>query len=128
MQHKRCSKCGEPKVLDEFYTRLKGTNGTKDGYQTMCKECYKNYGIKKTCNKCGKTKSIEQFHYNNASPDGRHYTCIKCRGNKKDDRLICRRCTFLADCKRRVKQKDADWMPYCFVTSKHHDSWLKEYA
>ena len=123
MQRKRCSKCGEPKVLDDYCKKA----ASIDGHHSVCKVCaaeYQRNHKTRYCVICGGKFNLYQ--------DGL-ILCVKCRREQKDyapptDVKTCKVCTFLADCKRRVKQKDADWMPYCFVTSKHHDSWLKEYA
>ena len=123
MQRKRCRKCGEPKVLDDFHKRTI----SDDGHHSVCKVCASEYQRRhytRYCEICG--GSFYQYK-------DELILCVKCRREQKDyaaptDVKTCKPCTFLADCKRRVKQKDADWMPYCFVTSKYHEAWLKEYA
>jgi formate dehydrogenase maturation protein FdhE len=126
MQRKRCSKCGRTRNLHYFYKRA---SGSSDGYWGTCKDC--------------DNKRTNEYRYGNCEGCGTRFynvnftLCKKCRNHKSlpvpvmpamEDIRVCKPCVFLADCKRRVMQKDADWMPYCFVTSKHHDSWLKEYA
>ena len=48
---KLCRKCGKRKAYSEFYIRTKGTNGTKDGYYNVCKECFKEYSTDKSSRK-----------------------------------------------------------------------------
>jgi len=120
MQRKRCRKCGETKVLDDFHKRTI----SDDGHHSVCKVCaseYQRRHMTRYCEICG----ASYYLYGDDL-----FLCVKCRREQKDYEppKTCKTCTFLADCKRRVKQKDADWMPYCFVTSKHHEAWLKEYA
>ena len=122
MQRKRCTSCGRVRNIHYFYKR---ENGSSDGYWGSCKDCEyerRNHYRYGPCEECG-----ERFY------NVKYTLCKKCRKPEPvlpvmEDIRVCKPCTFLADCKRRVKQKDADWMPYCFVTSKYHDSWLKEYA
>jgi len=124
MQRKRCRKCGEPKVLDDFHKRTI----SDDGHHSVCKVCASEYQRRhytRYCEICGAS-----FYKRDELT-----LCVKCRREQKDyapmDVKACKTCTFLADCKRRVKQTDLehqDWSPPCFEDSKYHEAWLKEYA
>ena len=127
MQRKRCSSCNRVRNIHYFYKR---ENGSADGYWNTCKDCdyarRNNYRYG-SCEKCG-----ERFY------NVKYTLCKKCRKPEPEpvipameDIRVCKPCTFLADCKRRVKQTDLehqDWSPPCFEDSKYHEAWLKEYA
>ena len=123
---KRCSSCGRVRNIHYFYKR---ENGSKDGYWGSCKDCEyerRNHYRYGPCEECG-----ERFYNVN-------YTlCRKCRKKKKVkpmqqmDFKVCNICTFLEDCQKMVKKTGPeywDWMPYCFVSSKYHSAYVKEYA
>jgi ribosomal protein L32 len=87
---KKCSKCGEVKILDEFSKDAK----SKDGKQRRCKSCRKEYYAQqkailqrgdykviteKKCSKCGEVKPADEFHKNLNSKDGKDSQCKSCR-------------------------------------------------
>ena len=124
---KTCRVCRKRKMYSEFYQR---SNGSKDGYWNECKACTATrtkayrYG---ECARCG------EEYYNG----GGESLCKPCRKPKVEKPApvvphslgkVCDTCKFLADCSYRVRKKDAHWLPYCFVTSRYHESWLKEYG
>ena len=123
---KRCSRCKKMKALAEFNR----DNHRKDGRQTWCRECASAARLErmtlKTCNKCGVEKRHKSFHKNGGMADGRQATCIVCR--KIGYASIpngCINCAFLAECRHNIRRMSFD--PYCFVTSKYHDFYVKEY-
>jgi len=128
-RRKTCRKCKKRKMINHFYARDDG----KDGHYNVCKACFKAYwGNKKKCNKCGRYLCLTSFHKNGKSPDGRKYTCKDCCKQLSDlaNRPRCDNCVFLDGCRYRVKQTGPehwDWMPPCFVTSKYHAAYKKEY-
>jgi len=85
MESKICNKCNIDKLLIEFNKRSR----EKDGYNKICKVCYKGQRKKKLenvlisitekqCNSCNITKPISQFKINAKSKDGLFYKCIDC--------------------------------------------------
>lgn len=79
---KRCSKCKEEKIIEEYYKN----NQTKDGYLNKCKACCKErenslIHIKveeKKCCRCKEIKKSTEFYKRKSSLDGLYYRCIKC--------------------------------------------------
>ncbi len=87
---KECPKCGQLKSIKDFYK----TKVTKDGFQTLCKACIKNYHtelakkhkermntkeiIEKECSQCGQVKSIKNFHKHIQQQDGYSPYCNEC--------------------------------------------------
>jgi hypothetical protein len=117
---KPCRKCGEPKELTEFHKKTE----SRDGHNSMCKQCVSEYGKRKVTGLC-ECGSPYCKKYG-------HTLCLRCRRDKGETYSNigkgCDICKFEADCRYRVRKKDANWMPYCFVTSKFHDAWKEEYA
>ena len=120
-RRKKCRECGKRKMLNQFYKQ----NSNRDGHENICKACKKIYNrVSRTipCEVCGK----EMYKSNG------HTVCLECRNRKQDIRytIDCKYCVFLEGCRVRVKQTGPeyyDWMPPCFVTSKYHDAYVKEY-
>lgn len=87
---KKCNSCFIEKPIIEFYV----FNKAKDGRQSMCIVCYKNYfktwrerrtnapqtqfPQSKVCNKCKVEKPISQFGKRSASKDKHSYLCKPC--------------------------------------------------
>lgn len=102
METKKCSTCGEVKLLSEF-TKSKQT---KDGYTTQCKICRRNaksrliserlkigYTVEnKRCYKCGETKPSSMFHKNINKTDLLSAECMSCSSLIKSE-IIKKRIT-----------------------------------
>lgn len=85
-QLKKCSKCGQIKPLNDFYS------SGKRGLHAWCKKCDnadgRNYKKKKQleacpegyqiCKKCGKAKHIDDFLKTSRQRDGIRYKCKEC--------------------------------------------------
>ena len=88
---KRCSKCEEYKLLDEFNNYKK----TYDGKCSKCRNCCRkvkltskgvNVNSKLQCIKCKKQKTYDKFHNNNS-------ICIECiEIAKQNDMKLCFGC------------------------------------
>jgi hypothetical protein len=94
---KKCSNCFQEKPIVEYYI----FNKSKDGRQSMCIPCYKQYYKQwrqnkkespatstpqsKVCQHCHLEKPISQFGKRSVSPDKKHYLCLPCHriDNKK---------------------------------------------
>jgi hypothetical protein len=85
MESKICNKCNINKLLTEFNKRSR----EKDGYNKICKVCYKEQRkkkitdisaliIEKQCNTCKLIKSVSKFKTNAKSTDGFFYKCNDC--------------------------------------------------
>ena len=118
-RRKTCRECGKRKVLSQYYK----SHSNRDGYEGICKPCKKIYNrVSRTigCEVCGK----EMYKSNG------HTVCLECRKTRHQYTVECKYCVFEDGCKRRVKQTGPehwDWMPPCFLTSKYHDAYVKEY-
>ena len=150
---KRCSDSNTLKPLDDYHR----SSVSKDGHTSQCKPCHLAYckrkrsvtcedcGVeyykrnrysfcphcdkpRKTCTECGKTKLLSQFYCNKNAKDGRQSVCLVCRTDLNLSKVSCRtdRCVFHATC--RVRIKDMNFDPYCFVTSRYHGLYQQEYA
>ena len=87
---KTCTKCGRELPISEFYAKA----GSKDGLQTICKECH-NEAIKKSrekkeakdgakpptklCKRCGRELPLVSFGKNASTKDGLQYWCKECQ-------------------------------------------------
>lgn len=90
---KTCTKCGRELPISEFYAKA----GSKDGLQTICKECH-NEAIKKSrekkeakdglkpptklCKRCGRELPLVRFGKNASTKDGLQYWCKECQTRK----------------------------------------------
>lgn len=87
---KTCTKCGRELPISEFYAKA----GSKDGLQTICKECHNEAtkksrekkeakeGMKpktKICSKCGRELPLIRFGKNASTKDGLQYWCKECQ-------------------------------------------------
>lgn len=83
VKKKACSKCGESKSLDDFYS-----GGRKDGTRSACILCsislegaekikLGDQGLKR-CVGCEEIKPLDDFHRKTASKDGRRARCKIC--------------------------------------------------
>lgn len=96
MVAKRCKVCNDMKSIQNFGKHVK----TKDGYQTVCKDCQRNtslsikpiklhyIGNKKICTCCKVPKDKKYYYNNTKTKDGLMYFCKDCfntkyRKNKK---------------------------------------------
>ena len=125
-KRKRCNSCGRQRNVIYFYKRRQGSI---DGYWGECKDCYneRTRAYKRgACESCGK----DMYKANG------YKLCRECRSplsivtNVLSEYAMCDKCTFLKVCKKRVMQTDQehwDWMPPCYVSSKFHDAYRKEY-
>ncbi len=98
---KKCSKCGIPKKLSEYYR----SPGSTDGHKNKCKSCCREYQNGKTI----KTSALS-----NGASCGEGWGAQECR--------------FLAECKEQVMIKDWYWNPPCFVSSAGHEAYVAEYG
>lgn len=101
-EEKLCNHCHIWKPLSDFQR----CNARKDGYNSMCVECYRPYSLAnfkknyvkrvrqshldlttntRTCTKCGETKDLENFCRLKKGPGGYHSRCRECL---KEDRRI----------------------------------------
>lgn len=85
---KRCKCCGEMLSITRFGKHYK----TRDGYQTICKDCCREKSIvaskttpvitmvkeQKLCKCCNTSKPLELFYKNKATSDGLMYICKRC--------------------------------------------------
>lgn len=84
-QTKQCIKCGEVKLISEFYkdSRVKGS---KDGFRPKCKKCTKVYYW---CSCSLKNKTTHIDHYEPLSRGGAHtisnlvVSCSNCNLRKR---------------------------------------------
>lgn len=94
---KKCSNCFQEKPIIEYYM----FNKAKDGRQSMCIPCYKEYfktwrankkespatefPQSKVCQHCHVEKPVSQFGKRSVSKDKLHYLCKPCHriDNKK---------------------------------------------
>lgn len=90
MKTKQCTKCNQIKSLSEFHKN----KSYKDGHQSWCKECYKEYSKQnytrktpekpncpdsyKYCSNCGKIKPLFEFNKNKSRKDGCGCCCKEC--------------------------------------------------
>ena len=87
MESKKCVKCETVKSVTDFNKRSR----VKDGYDTICRPCYKLHRWKrnpdvvfvsliteKMCNTCNQVKHIEYFRTNAKSNDGYYHKCKDC--------------------------------------------------
>lgn len=87
---KTCTKCGRELPISEFYAKA----GSKDGLQTICKECHNEAtkksrekkeakdGLKpptKLCKRCGRELPLIRFGKNAGTKDGLQYWCKECQ-------------------------------------------------
>ena len=93
----------------------------------------------KRCRKCGDDKPLSEFHLRPLSKDGRYAVCKVCRQKKArkdyvnnrgerdaDFKIVkCDVCVFRRECKDQIKMRS--FTPYCFVSSKYHSFYQKEY-
>ena len=90
---KTCTKCGRELPISEFYAKA----GSKDGLQTICKECHNEAtkksrekkeakdGLKpptKLCKRCGRELPLVRFGKNASTKDGLQYWCKECQTRK----------------------------------------------
>lgn len=87
---KICSKCNKEKDIFEFYHKAK----SKDGYDTICKQCSIEYQRNRTkryepitkgekqCIICGKIKPVTEFLIDRRLKDGRTNRCKQCNADK----------------------------------------------
>lgn len=79
--NKICVSCSKEKNIFEFKKR----RDKKDGYESKCKECYKNrkYSLvkHKICNKCNIDKNVNEFHKDYKSVDNHRNSCKDCVKN-----------------------------------------------
>lgn len=93
---KICNKCNKEKLISEFYKH----SSTKDGYNTICKDCmkayerkgYRHYSIKegkKKCVKCQEWLDLKYFYKNKKKGYYSSYCkeCIKKNLNNNYNRL-----------------------------------------
>ena len=97
-QTKTCTKCGRELPISEFYAKA----GSKDGLQTICKDCHNaatqksiekrkadnifNESETKTCICCGETKPITEFYKDKKATDGHQSYCKRCLNLKSAER------------------------------------------
>lgn len=71
----------------------------KDGYENLCKECYKKIRVmkdvkpssegKKVCRRCKQELPLEYFSKDYRTPDGYCYTCKTCcKNNPSATRVV----------------------------------------
>lgn len=88
---KKCSNCFQDKVITDYFV----FNKAKDGRQSMCIVCYKQYfkgwrlsrtqapatefPNSKTCSHCHLEKPVSQFGRRSVSKDKLHYLCKLCQ-------------------------------------------------
>jgi hypothetical protein len=76
--YKRCSKCGENKLIYKF----KNNPTASDGKYSICKECLEeNYKI---CSKCGKKLNKNMFGNHPKTKDGKQSWCKNCNSEIKN--------------------------------------------
>lgn len=97
---KKCSKCSEEKLLEDFYKSKRG----KLGRRADCKSCQESSRRKRTgarekvkvdegyrhCYKCSTTYPISNFHIGTLEKDskyGRAFDCKDCRNKRKRQEL-----------------------------------------
>jgi hypothetical protein len=89
----------------------------------------------KKCFRCKQELPINEFYKRKTSRDGRNGICKICsehawKGkpvNRFSEHLRCEdSCAFFRECKHSIWRKTFD--PYCFIGSRYHDLYLKEYA
>lgn len=83
---------------------------------------------KKKCTACGEMKSMTKFHKNHLAPDGRKYICAMCCSKGYYSGIAkngCEHCAFIRECKDQINERS--FTPYCFVSSKYHEFYQKEY-
>ena len=94
----------------------------------------------KRCRKCGEDKPLDEFHLRPSSKDGRYSTCKVCvrkrnrtnyvngRGKRDVDfkMVRCDICVFRRECHDQIHMRS--FTPYCFVDSKYHSFYQKEYC
>lgn len=75
--YKKCSKCGENKLIHEF----KMNPDSRDGRHSICKECEEeNY---KVCSKCGQKLNKDMFGSHPNTRDGLQSWCKICDSERK---------------------------------------------
>ena len=93
----------------------------------------------KVCRKCRVTKPLDEFHIRPSAKDGRYMTCKECRSKMERKRYAknkgsrdgewrvvqCENCAFIRECKDQMWVRS--FTPYCFVSSKYHEFYQKEY-
>jgi len=145
---KRCSRCGEEKLLEEFNRSA----SSPDGRYHYCRPCRATYqatyargeqtalraamtasGLKR-CPRCGQDMPLDQFPRSRSAPDGRGHYCTTCKSEYAAERYRADP----AKVKRGVdswKQRNADkWreiVPYHrakkrIVTHEQYEAMLKE--
>ena len=81
--YKKCPVCGEIKLIEEYNPHPL----TKDGVQTVCKECQREDNRKrKRCTKCKKMKYESEFGRDSRKKDGLQSFCKKCDRERKQKR------------------------------------------
>ena len=92
---KVCTKCGKTKPISEFNVK----NDSPDGYQYHCKDCKREYqlkrkfiektdiGYKKQCVHCGEWKAGIDFYFKSNTPDKLQPWCKKCTNEYNEKRM-----------------------------------------
>lgn len=122
---KICTKCKIEKPISEFHKKL----SSKDGFQSRCKECFKNRpskqydinivnehikkGTRKTCCKCEVEKPVTEFHKDKKSKDGYNTQCKECRNKASAEWYKRNKEKKKASCKKwEDANKDKRWNIY----------------
>lgn len=98
---KKCSKCKQPKPIEDFYRN----RYQKDGVDSYCKPCRKVYDLnylksdrprgngvyisssEKTCSKCNQVKPVSDFNKKSRAWDGLRSYCRECQSESDKGRI-----------------------------------------
>lgn len=126
-EEKLCNRCHKWKPLSDFQR----CNARKDGYNSMCTECYRPYSLAnfkknyihrtrkphidlvnntRTCTKCGETKSLENFCRLKRGPGGYHSRCRECL--KEDRRIYYNKTGVVSGRTKAIPHKVVDGVEY----------------
>jgi len=75
--YKKCSKCGENKIIQKYH---KNSNSA-DGRKSICTDCLK--AMYKVCNICEENLNIDEFALDKNTKDGHKSYCKTCDANRK---------------------------------------------